>query len=113
MKHRDQIILEKIIEYCNKIDNALKRYNYSYDKFNEDDIFYSSCCMYILQIGELVSKLSDEFKTEYNKMPWQSIKDMRNIVAHAYGDLDAEITWNTLVDSIPELKEYCICILGN
>ena len=38
MKHRDQIILEKIIEYCNKINNALKRYNYSYDKFNEDDI---------------------------------------------------------------------------
>ena len=38
---------------------------------------------------------------------------MRNIVAHAYGDLDAEITWNTLVDSIPELKEYCICILDN
>lgn len=69
--------------------------------------------MYILQIGELVSKLSDEFKTEYNKMPWQSIKDMRNIVVHAYRDLDAEITWNTLIDSRAELKEYYVCILDN
>jgi uncharacterized protein with HEPN domain len=111
MKHRDEIILDKIVEYCDKIENALKRYQYSYEKFNEDDIFYSSCCMYILQIGELVSKLSDEFKAEHNEIPWKSIKDMRNIVAHAYGDLDPEITWNTLVESIPELKSYCLNIV--
>lgn len=111
MKPRDEIILEKIVDYCTKIEQALQRYKYSYEKFNEDDIFYSSCCMYILQIGELVSKLSDEFKSQYNEMPWQSIKDMRNIVAHAYGELDPEITWSTLVESIPELEEYCKNIL--
>lgn len=111
MKHRDEIILEKIVEYCDKIRHALQRYDYSYEQFNDYDMFYSSCCMYILQIGELVSKLSDEFKEEFNEMPWQSIKDMRNIVAHAYGDLDPEITWNTLIECIPELQEYCKKIL--
>ena len=89
MKPRDEIILEKIVDYCTKIEQALQRYEYSYEKFNEDDIFYSSCCMYILQIGELVSKLSDD----------------------AYGELDPEITWSTLVESIPELEEYCKNIL--
>ena len=111
MKHRDKIILEKIIDYCNKIDKTLIRFDCSIQKFAEDDVFYSASCMYVLQIGELVGKLSDECKAEYNAMPWQSIKDMRNIVAHAYGELELETTWNTLNESVPELKKYCEMIL--
>lgn len=57
--------------------------------------------MCILQIGELVGKLSDEFKAENNAMPWREIKAMRNIAAHNYGEID-----------IPELKDYCIKCLS-
>lgn len=113
MKHRDKLIIEKIVDYCDKISVTLKRFDNSYEAFETDDVFYSASCMYVLQIGELVSKLSDEFKKEYDKMPWQQIKDMRNIVAHAYGDLDRETTWNTMVESVPELREYCCNILLN
>lgn len=111
MKHRDKIILEKIVDYCAKIKTTLERFDYSYENFQKDDVFFSASCMYVLQIGELVGKLSDEFKIKYNAMPWQSIKDMRNIVAHAYGDLDPESTWNTLIESVPELEKYCSKIL--
>ena len=59
--------------------------------------------MCILQIGELVEKLSDDFRSKNSKMPWRDIKAMRNITAHNYG----EILWGTATSDIPLLKDYC------
>ena len=65
----------------------------------------------ILQIGELVGKLTDEFRAEHPDVPWQQIKAMRNIVAHQYGTVDAEITWEIITEDIPKLKSYCQTII--
>lgn len=61
--------------------------------------------MCIIQIGELVGRLSDEFIEKYNETPWHAIKGMRNLHAHDYENVDLEIVWNTLVEDIPYLKE--------
>lgn len=31
----------------------------------------------------------------------------RNIVAHSYGTVDPEITWEILTEDIPKLNVYC------
>jgi uncharacterized protein with HEPN domain len=67
--------------------------------------------MCILQIGELVGKLSDEFKAKYNAVPWKDIKAMRNIAAHNYGEMDLEILWETATIDVPKLKEYCAGVI--
>ena len=36
--------------------------------------------MCIIQIGENVERLSDDFKENHSNIPWRSIKDMRNIM---------------------------------
>lgn len=61
----------------------------------------------VLQIGELVGVLTDEFKEEHSEMPWKDIKQMRNVVAHRYGAFDFDILWETVTDDIPTLKEFC------
>ena len=53
--------------------------------------FHNAVCLCLLQIGELVSVLSDEFKEENPTMSWREIKLLRNIVAHRYGQVDYEI----------------------
>lgn len=68
--------------------------------------------MCILQIGELVGKLSNEFKNTYNAMPWKDIKAMRNIATHNYGEIDLEVLWETVSTDVPILKEYCEKILN-
>ena len=67
--------------------------------------------MCILQIGELAGKLSDAFRKEYPGAPWRQIKGMCNIVAHSYGTVDPETTWEILMEDIPALKIYCVEIL--
>ena len=36
---------------------------------------------------------------------------MRNLFAHAYARVDNEIVWDTLKNSIPDLREKCMKIL--
>lgn len=107
MNNRDEIILKKIVQYSNDIKATIDRFNLTYGLFVDDFVAKHAISMCILQIGELVGNLSDEFKTEHNAMPWREIKAMRNIAAHNYGEIDVEILWETAVEDIPELKKYC------
>lgn len=67
--------------------------------------------MCIVQIGELVSQLSEKIKEKNTSVPWRIIKDTRNFYVHAYGSIDLPSVWNTLNEDIPELKQLCLKIL--
>ena len=69
--------------------------------------------MCIVQIGELVSQLSDEIKAENRAIPWRVIKDTRNFYVHAYGSIDISSVWNTLTQDIPPLQIACRDILNH
>ena len=110
MRNRDALYVQRIIEYCQKIEDILDGIDYDYNVFISEEIYQLSCSMCILQIAENVSKLSDEFKDEYQDIPWSKIKGLRNIAAHQYDHVEFIVLWNTLVDRIPELKESILNI---
>ena len=68
-------------------------------------------CFNILQIGELVSKLSDEFVFKHKNIPWYNIKGMRNRIVHGYSTINLEIVWETAKKYIPILCNDCVEIL--
>jgi uncharacterized protein with HEPN domain len=74
--------------------------------------FFRMLAVCVLQIGELVSQLSDDIKTQNNAVPWRAIKDTRNFYVHAYGAIDVSSVWDTLENDIPALKAECEHILG-
>ena len=105
MKNRDKRILQHIIDYCVRLQRYTKEVDYA--NFQNNEMLQDACSLCILQIGELVYNLTDEFKEKYKGVPWRQIRSMRNIVAHHYGVIDAETVWDTLEDDIPNLKKYC------
>ena len=105
--NRDIEILKKIIRYCNEIDEANKDFGNSLEMLRTKSSYKNAVAMCILQIGELVVHLSEDFKIKYNDMPWQDIKRMRNIAAHRYGSFDIETLWDTIENDIPSLRDYC------
>ena len=113
MKSHDREIrlLEHIVSYCEQIEQTIERFGNSAEVFQEDGIYRNAAALCILQIGELVGKLSDDLREKYPEIPWRQIKAMRNIVAHRYGTVDPEITWEIMQDDIPALKQYCIEIV--
>ena len=112
MNIRDEIVLKKIIQYTDEISETISRFNLTQDSFTEDFVARNAISMCILQIGELVGKLSEEFKTHNNAMPWREIKAMRNIAVHNYGEIDIDILWETATCDILDLKEYCQHFIG-
>ena len=101
------MILRKIIQYCQRIQDNLERYHHSYDAFQTDYLFQDACCMCVVQIGELVGQLSEEVKSKNDSIPWRVIKDTRNFYVHSYGAIDVASVWATLTDDIPALKKTC------
>lgn len=102
---RDRRILEKIVGYCERIDANLDRCEHSRGIFMGDIMVQDACCMCIIQIGELVSALTDETKAVNPTVPWRVIKDTRNFYVHAYGSIDLDSVWETLTNDIPSLKD--------
>ena len=109
MKHldRDMNILEHIVTYCDQIQQTVERFGDDYNIFAADPIYRNAAALCILQIGELVGKLTEAFRERYSGAPWRQIKGMRNIVAHRYGTVDHAINWDVVEHDIPLLKTYC------
>ena len=110
---RDLSIIEHICSYCNDILDAVNRFGNSFEAFSNDKDYRNACALCILQIGELCGHLSEEFRSQHTSMPWNEIKAMRNVVAHRYGSISIEATWETIETDIPDLKSFCEKILTN
>ena len=111
LNSKDRMILEKIVAYCEQIAQTVTRFGVDYETYSADFVYRNACRMCILQIGELVGKLSEAFTQTHTDIPWRSIKATRNLFAHAYGNISVRITWQTIQESIPELMEKCQVIL--
>jgi len=108
----ERSLLIKVIVYCDEIDEANEFFGKSLERLEQTSTYRNALAMCILQIGELVGNLTDEFKSAYPDMPWQDIKKMRNIAAHRYGSFDAEILFDTVENDIPPLRKYCTDIIN-
>jgi uncharacterized protein with HEPN domain len=75
------------------------------EAFVQDRMRYSAVIREFEIIGEAVGKLPEELKGEYPEIPWQDIKDFRNLLAHEYFGVDLEIVWNTICDDLPMLMD--------
>ena len=111
LNERDRTILEHMASYCDDIYETVARFGDSIDAFQSDKAYRNACAMCILQIGELAGHLSPEFRAANGQMPWNEIKAMRNIVAHAYGSISVQMTWETIEQDIPALRAFCAQIL--
>ena len=111
MKSKDYFVLKKIIEYCNQVDEAVNMFGNDYNCFTKNSVYRNACCMCILQIGELTTRLTENFKVQHAEIPWKQIKAMRNIHAHESERVDFEGMWETLTEDIPDLRGKLVTLL--
>ena len=99
--------LERIEQYCMKIEDARVRFVPTRKDFDEEAFYRDGIAFYIQQIGELVKELPDSFVDQNDSIPWHQIRGFRNIIAHAYGNVDTDILWETVTEDIPKLNAFC------
>ena len=100
--------IRHIRDYCEEIEKTINRYGRSFEVFDRDADYQRSVSFCILQIGELGSRLSPEYReATASRVQWGPIKGMRNLVAYSYGSMSRDIIWETAVTDIPVLKSFC------
>ena len=103
MKRSDSIILEKIIEEANVLAQSLDGYDESAFLTNEDKKRASA--MTLINIGELVKNLTDEFRNEHEYIPWKEIAGFRDVAAHGYFTLRMDDVWIYASIELPKLTD--------
>ena len=103
MSDKDEIILEKMIKYC---EDSIKYINdMDFDSFSSDELVLTFSIFSLSQLGELVTTLSEETKSKNSDIPWAAIKSIRNRIVHNYDGVQQRVIWDTLVGDIPSLIE--------
>lgn len=111
MKAKDKIIIQKIINYINDIEEYVK--GLQPRKFLDDKKTITACAFTVSQIGEIVKEITNETMEKYDYIPWNSIKGMRNRIVHDYENVDLSVLWGTIKESLPELKNQLKDIIIN
>jgi len=111
MLTKDQHCLESILEAIDRIIEYTSSINTA-DDLNNDYRNFDATMMNFVVIGEMIDKISDEFKRKHSEIEWIKIKGFRNIVAHDYFGIDAEEVWQIIKTKIPTLKSDIKSLLG-
>ena len=106
---KDKGTLIQIGKRCERILD--KTQNINKDVFDHSDDLKEVICFNLFQIGELAHNLSKDFTNDYNGIPWKQIINMRNKIVHRYVTVEFDVVWNTAINDIPALKDYCKKIL--
>lgn len=100
-------ILEHVINYCDQIQEAIDEFNLTVGKIHKSHPCRNSIAMPLMQIGELVKKLSMDFRNKYPEVPWKEIAGARDYYAHGYQTMDPEMIWASAIHDTPMLKDFC------
>lgn len=56
-------------------------------------------------IGEAAKRLPEDICKQMFSIEWKKMKGLRDIIAHEYFGIDAEIVWNVVHNKVPELYQ--------
>ncbi|HJF91378.1 MAG TPA: DUF86 domain-containing protein [Mediterranea massiliensis] len=107
---------EHVLHLLRKIEQTLKRIIENSVGIDSYHFYYltpvgmerlESTCMLLIAIGESikgVDKLTNkELFPQFPSIDWKGAMGIRDIIAHHYFDLDAEIVYNVVKSNLPEM----------
>ena len=102
--YKNILQLKAILEAIDKIEQYTSDFKNAQDLYHDIKSFDATMMQFIV-IGESINRLDDEFKNKNSSIPWQKIKDFRNIIAHDYFGIDADEIWDIVNSKILPLKQ--------
>jgi uncharacterized protein with HEPN domain len=86
--------IERIMEYTRDLD---------YENFRSDNKTVDAVVHNFEIIGEAAAHLPEEIVAGNPEIPWQDMRDMRNVLVHEYFGINEKIIWETIQDDLPSL----------
>ncbi len=80
------------------------------------DHIQQAVIMSLIVIGEAATKVMDgytEFTQAHAEVPWRSMRNMRNRMAHGYFDINLDVVWETVQEWLPALLKQLPAVRQN
>ena len=81
------------------------------EEFTADELLKRAVCMTVINIGELVKSLSDDFRKQHTDIPWKEIAGFRDIAAHKYQTFRMDDVFETVRSEFPPLRQQLQALL--
>ena len=84
------------------------------EDFLADKRTQQAVIMSLIILGEAATKIMDgytAFTQAHSEVPWRSMRNMRNRMAHGYFDINLDIVWDTVQEWLPELLKQLPSVL--
>lgn len=105
-----RVYLEDIIESCDDVIAFVE--GIDYDGFLQDRKTVKAVTYSVLIIGEAAKHVPPDLRARHPEVKWQQITGMRDVVAHAYASVRAEVLWKVARHEVPLLRAHIERILA-
>lgn len=109
---------EHILHLLRKVEQTLERIICNSEHIDSYHYYYmtpagmerlESTCMLLIAIGESIKGIDKlthkELFPQYPAVDWKGAMGIRDIIAHHYFDLDAEIVFDVVKNNLPQMLE--------
>ena len=99
MSKRNTAILTKIVEEAFALEQILNEIDES--AFLANDLIVRATCMTLINVGELIKNLNEDFRVSHSHIPWKDIAGFRDVAAHGYFTLRMDRVWLYATKEMP------------
>lgn len=90
----DMIIsIERISQYTQGLE---------FESFQKNFMVVDAVARNFEILGEAARKIPIDIQKKYQEVPWDKMYRLRNIVSHAYFQVDHETLWEIITNDLPE-----------
>jgi len=97
-----EVFIVHIIDSIGKIEDFTN--NKEKEDFLEDVQLQDAVIRRIEIIGEASKNIPEEFKKNFQDVPWREMARTRDKLIHGYFGVDLELTWDIVEHDLPQLK---------
>jgi len=101
MRKDEWVYVEHIFERAEKILRFTE--GMTEKNFMDDDKTQSAVIREFEVIGEASKRITENFRSAHNTIPWKLMAQMRDVLIHNYEGVDLLNVWDTIKNDIPPL----------
>jgi uncharacterized protein with HEPN domain len=101
---------ERILDMLEAIQRVASRAARK-ETFVDDELVQVWVVHHLEILGEAARGVTEELRKRTPEVPWAAISAQRNLLVHAYFQIDADEVWRTVERDLPTLREQLSAIL--
>ena len=109
MKRTSEQYLKDILQFIIRVRSYTL--GFKFENFTKNQLIVDATIRNLEIIGEAASQLSEEVKVKHPEVPWNNIKNFRNVIIHKYQTVDLEIVWDIIQHRLNPLEKQINAIL--